>query len=315
MQQQSIVPFASPSSEVTHEPVQEAHADLESWLKGRRRGLGGSDAAAVFGIHPFKSEYELWSEKVGLIEASSGETEAQYWGKELEEPIARRYAMVTGRRLIDYGRFTIFRSQEFPFLFCTPDREIADDFRGRGSLSIKNVTQFKAADWEDEAPAYYQIQLQHELAVLGWPWGSFGVLIGGNTFRWVDVVRNQPFIEILVEKCAAFWRRVERQEAPPVDGSQRTRDALHRLHATETAGIVQLPDAMSEVDSELCALKAQQKELEVRRTLLENQIKAVIGNATFGALPGGHGGYRWRTVERAGYSVGPKKARELRRVA
>lgn len=292
----------------------ETHADLDSWLAARKRGIGGSDAAALFGVNPFKSEYELWGEKSGLLDGSSAETEAQYWGKELEEPIARRYAKVTGRQLVDHGRYTIFRSTELPFLFCTPDREIVGDARGHGSLSIKNVTAFKATDWEDEPPDYYQIQLQHELHVLGWSWGSFAVLIGGNTFRGMDVERNQRFIDILVEKCAEFWRRVEEQDPPRVDGSQRTRDALHRLHSVETSDIVQLPESMLDVDAELCAVKADQKKLDARRTLLENQIKEAIGAASFGALPGG-GGYRWKTVERAGYSVGPKRVRELRRAS
>ena len=39
----------------------------EEWLQARRRGIGGSDAAAVLGLSPWKSNVRLWEEKTGLL--------------------------------------------------------------------------------------------------------------------------------------------------------------------------------------------------------------------------------------------------------
>ena len=56
-----------------------AYAD---WLKYRRRGIGGSDAAAVYGISRYKSPFELWLDKTGqLTEQEAGEP--AYWGTQL----------------------------------------------------------------------------------------------------------------------------------------------------------------------------------------------------------------------------------------
>lgn len=54
----------------------------EAWRAERRKGVGGSDVAAIMGMSPYKSPYEVWAEKTGVVEpptcrassASCGET-------------------------------------------------------------------------------------------------------------------------------------------------------------------------------------------------------------------------------------------------
>jgi predicted phage-related endonuclease len=41
--------------------------ERERWLAERRKGIGSSDAAAILGVHPYKSAYAVWAEKTGLI--------------------------------------------------------------------------------------------------------------------------------------------------------------------------------------------------------------------------------------------------------
>jgi len=37
----------------------------EQWLELRRQGIGGSDAAAILGMNPWKSPMDVWLEKTG----------------------------------------------------------------------------------------------------------------------------------------------------------------------------------------------------------------------------------------------------------
>lgn len=37
--------------------------DHEKWLEARALGIGGSDAAVIMGMNPYKSPYQLWLEK------------------------------------------------------------------------------------------------------------------------------------------------------------------------------------------------------------------------------------------------------------
>lgn len=39
--------------------------DEKAWLKGRLNGIGGSDASAVVGKNPYKTNIELFEEKTG----------------------------------------------------------------------------------------------------------------------------------------------------------------------------------------------------------------------------------------------------------
>ena len=56
-----------------------------AWLKARRKGIGGSDAASVLGISPWKSNVQLWKEKTGIAEPEDiSDKEAVRFGKESE---------------------------------------------------------------------------------------------------------------------------------------------------------------------------------------------------------------------------------------
>ena len=55
--------------------ISTAGISREEWHRLRKNGLGGSDAAVVLGISPFKSSLELWYEKANDVPASEKETE------------------------------------------------------------------------------------------------------------------------------------------------------------------------------------------------------------------------------------------------
>lgn len=287
------------------------YANREEWLEARRQVLGGSDVAALFRCNPYKSEYELWAEKSGLLDSNRQEHEAMYWGLALEGPIADRYQEVTSRKLQRLG-FTIFRAEECDYLGTTPDAEVVTSERNEpGLVSIKNVTAYKLGDWEDEPPEHYQIQLQAELAATGARWGSFAVLIGGNRFHWLDVERNDAFIELLFERVREFKARVDEKRPPEVDGSERTTEALRRLYA-QANGTVELSASMLDVALEYEAIKEHIKSLTEQAAERKNRLLAAIGSASFGLLPDGSG-YSRNLIEKKPFTVNPKPYFELRR--
>lgn len=40
----------------------------KEWLEERKKGIGGSDAATILGLNPYKSNIDLWAEKTGKKE-------------------------------------------------------------------------------------------------------------------------------------------------------------------------------------------------------------------------------------------------------
>lgn len=294
--------------------IQAALAQRKDWLAERQRGIGGSDAAAVLGVSPWKTEFELWAEKVGLVEpADLSSKEDVEWGLRLERPISEALEEKSGRAVFLAPPFTHIRHPERPWMCCTLDGQLSDDTLGMGVLQIKTTSAYHAGDWSDEPPLHYLVQVQHEMAVSGLPWACLCVLIGGQRMVWRDVPRNERFIAALVEKEQEFWRMVETETPPEVDGTQGCRAALKAMFPQDDESTVALPPEAVEWDAELCEVKALMADLEPRRLLAENRIKAALGDSLFGILPDGSR-YSYKTQHVEGHFVDGFSKRVLLRL-
>lgn len=257
------------------------------WLERKREAIGASEVAALLGLSPWKSPYALWAEKTGAVPIDETESEWQRWGVLLEPIVCDEYARETGRKVVDHGRYASRVSATCPHLSATLDREVIDDARGPGVLEAKNVSAWKQGDWEDGAPLLYQVQIQAQLEVTGHRWGSAAALVGGNTFRWCDVERDDAFIEMMRRKVAEFWQLVEKRTPPPVDGSQSTAEVLRRLYPNDSGETVALDGVAMTWRDEMEQADAEIKAATERKNAAKNQVIAAIGDATFGVLPDG----------------------------
>lgn len=270
-----------------------------TWLDSRRSGIGSSDAAAILGVNPWKSAFQVWSEKVGLAEPDDVSNKAAVRaGIALEPVVADLYSEETGRALLDHGRYAVRRHPTHSFMLATIDREIVGDKPG--------VLECKATDladpWEDGAPLWAQVQLAHQLVVLGMTWGSVAALIRRNRFTYADIELSARVGETLIREEERFWKMVETQTPPPADGSEATADALRRLYPSATPGkIVTLPADFAAVEADLMEAKEKCAEWEERKRAAENRIRLAIGDAEAATIPGG-GSFTFKSQTRAAYT-------------
>jgi putative phage-type endonuclease len=267
----------------------------EAWLASRVGGIGASEAAALFtdadgrSLSPYQTAFGLYLEKRGELAPVELDGEWIAWGNILEEPIARRYSDETGRQV--WRAPSPYAVAEHPGapLFATPDRWVieAPDRDGAGLLQIKNAGAYKAHDWRDGVPQHIEIQVQAEMAVTGRDWDSVAVLIGGNTYKHFDVERNPDFIAELEELARAFWDRVQRGEPPEIDSSERTLDAIKRLHPLDNGATARLPEEALEWVQQLETAKLHMKVAEEMKTEAESKLRDAIGSNTFGELADG----------------------------
>lgn len=288
----------------------------KDWREARRQGLGASDAPVVMGLSPWRSPLQLYAEKLGLNEVAPEETERMRWGRRLEPLIIDVYAEVTRRTAERSNPLLIHRSDQQPFMQATLDGWVsASDRLSPGVLEVKTTGLFRAEDWAEAPPLMYQVQVQHALAVVKAQWGSVVVLIGGQRLLWADVERNQPFIDVLIEKEAAFWNRLQAKEPPRPDDSAETAKLLRRLYPREQTGlVVTLPPEANEWDVALIRAKADKAEAEKRERLYKNLLQAAIGEAEAGALPDGTL-YQWKARDVKGFTVEARVDRVLTRKA
>jgi len=233
----------------------------------RPRAIGGSDAAVVLGISPWKTRYQLWRELVGESEPVAEENERLRWGKLLEEPVAREYAERTGRKIRRVNRTLVH--PELPYVTGHLDRDVVrgDDPEKR-ILEVKTTDTWNRTEWgpsgSDEVPDHYLTQVQHYMALTGADICDVAVLVGGNDFRVLHVPRNDRLIGAMLERYVDFWERhVEAKVPPEVEtlGDAKTRWPLHDPSKT----VVATPDVLSllrDLDNTRAAARAEEKRAE-----------------------------------------------------
>ena len=90
--------------------------DEEHWLKGRMNGIGGSDASAVIGKNPYKSNIDLFEEKTGrTVPEDISDKPYVIYGKKAEEYIRELFKLDYPERNIgdqDHQYFTIYTVRE-----------------------------------------------------------------------------------------------------------------------------------------------------------------------------------------------------------
>lgn len=264
--------------------------DRAAWLEARRSGLGGSDMAAVLGIHG--SRVEVWASKV--FPPGDGEratTDRMRWGKRLEQAIVQEYAALTGHDVETFGE-RILRHPEVAWWIGTPDAAVRNPVKDpqmpytRG-VEAKNTGHDQRWRWgpsgTDEAPEGYVVQCCHYMPLLG----KRGVdvfdlyaLIGGNEDRVYTILRDPKLEAVLLEEGERFWtKHVLAKVPPPMDGSSAAawyvqkrfpKNVVDVRDATEAerALLIRLRDARSGFD-----------QAEDTRDAVENEIKLAIGES------------------------------------
>lgn len=183
----------------------------QAWLTARKSGIGASEIAAVFGLSPHQSKYQLWADKSGLADHVVEETEAMAWGKRLESAIAEAYAERTGHEVTLNGQ-RIAWAKGVPWLFATPDAFIeAQDKPGQGVLELKAASAY-AEGWDDEVPPlHYRLQVQHQMIATGCRWGAVACFDGSSlSLKVWECVWSSELAQAILTEGAAFWNLVER---------------------------------------------------------------------------------------------------------
>ena len=193
--------------------------DEAEWLNGRMNGIGGSDASAVIGMNPYKSNIDLFEEKIGrrFPEDISGKACVIY-GKYAEEPIRELFKLDYPEYKVEHHEFRILRSIEHPFMQASLDGELTDQDGRKGILEIKttNILQsMQKEKWRDRVPDNYYIQVLHYLLVTGYEFIELCAHLrtdwGGEkrtTVKHYHIERAevQNDLDMLLREETKFWK-------------------------------------------------------------------------------------------------------------
>lgn len=199
-------------------------ATRDEWLAGRK--IGGSDAAAVCGLNPYCTPYQVFLEKVGIAPPRE-ETEPMRWGHLLESVIAQEFSRRTGLEIVRDA--LLIAHPIHHFMTATLDYRVTEHGK-TGPLQIKNRGYWTGKDYEDGLGDDAHVQIMHEMEVCGAEFGYVAALIGGNRLVWRRVERDEKLIARLIEIERTFWHLVETKTPPQMSAGDN--EILAALHPT-----------------------------------------------------------------------------------
>lgn len=197
--------------DLSYEPAEVVDTSTLSrseWLDFRRKGIGGSDAAAVYGVSPWKTGRDLYYEKIGKEPVREDESNwvALEYGHRLEDLVAKIFTFKTG--IPAFEDRAMYAHGLFPFMLADVDFLITLPDGSTGILECKTTAMSNKEQWEDGAvPFHYELQVRHYLAVMNLDVAYIACLYGNNdaSFAYQRIERDLEAEEDLIQREKEFW--------------------------------------------------------------------------------------------------------------
>lgn len=132
----------------------------EEWLKARTK-IGGSDASAIVGMNPYKTNVDLFKEKAYSIEPEdiSDKPYVKY-GTEAEKHLRELFKLDYPEYQVGYVENNMFTNDKYPWAHASLDGWLLDQDGRKGVWECKttNILQSRQKEkWDHRIPDNYYI--------------------------------------------------------------------------------------------------------------------------------------------------------------
>ena len=253
------------------------------WLEWRRKGIGGSDAAAILGISPFRTARDLYYDKLGVVAVVDDDSNwvAMKMGHLLEDLVAEIFAHRTGFRIYQIKK--MFRHPLHPYMLADVDYFVELPGGRTAILEIKTTNYNATGNWwrdgQEVVPPYYESQGRHYMAVMNVDECYFCCLYGNNEEETIirHITRDMAYEEELVALESYFWNDYVLTRVPPPyteNGDLIVASSKRYTKLGDPADpIVELSGSLSAQIARYLALQKQKKTAEGGVKELEEEIK------------------------------------------
>lgn len=202
-------------------------ANRDEWLKNRSR-IGGSDASAIVGMNPYKTNVELWMEKTGqIVPEDISEKPYVKYGTQAEMHLRGLFRLDFPQYHVDYVDNNMFINDKFPWAHASLDGWLTDQDGRKGVLEIKTteiLQSMQKEKWNHRIPDNYYIQILHYLMVTEF---DFAVLKAQlkTVFDGIPYLQTKHYhierkdvlddIDYLMREGEKFWKYVVEDKCPP----------------------------------------------------------------------------------------------------
>ncbi len=253
----------------------------DEWLAWRRRGIGGSDAASVLGVSPYRTARELYLDKIGAEPAGKGRDMSVTFeiGHLLEDVVAQVFAKKTGLTVLRDQ--TMYQHPLYPFMLADVDRFVTLPDGRKAILELKTAHYNLQHLWADGAvPRHYEIQTKHYMSVMNVDTAFIACLFSNNEndFVWQRIERDTDEEEDNILRLKDFWENnvLRRVEPPFTEKPDLVLAALSRWYGPADRGLPEmtLDPAFAPVLEKICGLRERKRKLDQESRKLDEEIRA-----------------------------------------
>ena len=272
--------------------VSTLNLDKKSWLRYRKRGIGGSDAGAVCGLNPYRTAIQVYYDKTS-DEIEEIDNEAMRQGREFEDYVAGRFCEASGKKVRRAN--AMYYDEKNPFMLADVDRMVVGENAG---LECKTASPYMAEKWEDgKIPLSYQIQCHHYMSVCNTDAWYIAVLIYCKEFKYYRIERDEQVIADLIRIEKEFWREhVMKRVMPDPDGSKTADAAIAERFKISRDITIPLSgfDARLKRREELLSVMGH---MEAEKRQIDQELKLYLGDAEMAENE--HYRVSWKNVSRS----------------
>ena len=277
-------------------------AITEKHKERRRKYIGASEVAAILGLDPYRTPWDVWADKTGKLEESVT-SEAAKIGQVFEVGILRLAEEVLGKITLNQWRVL-----QGTHLSATDDAIVNETGRPV-EAKFRGIYKFVGDEWgeagTDQVPDDVIAQAQTQLLCTGSDLCHVAAFMTGRGFGLFEVPLDKDLGKTIIEAVERFWNDHIVKDIPPEE-SQPSASVIKRIRR-EPKSIIDIPKELVEVlQLKKAALKIAKSEEKDADTVL----KAALGAAEAGRFTGGM--VTFLQQARKGYVVKESKYRVLR---
>lgn len=244
---------------------------IRQWMEERRLGVGASEIAVLFGLSPWSTVKELWSEKVNGCAYEPG-SELFHWGHTMEPVIAAEFARRENVEVADPPLAIMIG--EKPYYRASLDRVVIEDGVPVAALELKNLNESRHAEYRTAGPSIgYLLQLQYQMMVTELDYGFLAVLFGGQKFGAWRVLASPSIQREIRSRVDEFWHYVETKTEPPDTIGTKTIGS-----AADGSTLILTDPAWETKLEKIEDLRCQKSKIEKEEKILKAQIKECMGD-------------------------------------
>lgn len=264
-----------------------ANLSREEWLAWRRKGIGGSDVAAIVGVSPFRTARDIYYDKLNIAPMVEEEDNwvAKEMGHLLEDLVAKIFQVKTGYEVFQVKK--MFYHPHYPFMLADVDYFVKLPDGTTAILEIK-TTNYNAKDsWfldgKKIVPVYYELQGRHYMAVTDIDRVFFCCFYGNTEDEVIirEITRDLEYEQEMIFLEQYYWENHVLLKTPPpyTEDGDLIMDSSRKYSgpADKNAAAVSLDLGMTATLMRYLELQEEKKQADKQYKKLEKDLERLKG--------------------------------------